>query len=208
MAALEEAGIDPAGFGSFVNNPEALRSAGIELPPRFDEEAAIPVLIEWLPRVDLPRTKESIAGHLRNKAARPAAARPLLEELRSTPPDQIDLRWAIADSLVYVAPREMFDELLKVAADTSFGKSRQPIVGDLLWRIKTERATELLLELCTDEQVALHAMSSLHRKLGAETARAHIAPLADHPSAKVSAAAKRQLRKIDAAIARRAAKGG
>jgi hypothetical protein len=78
-AALRAAGIRDDDFGFFARDiPEAGMRA-----PRFDFEAAAPVLVEWLPRVKTALVKERIVRSLTaEKAATPLALEPLVTEFR------------------------------------------------------------------------------------------------------------------------------
>jgi hypothetical protein len=49
LAALGEAGLPTGGFGMFVS-PRAARVIGDA--PAFDYQRAVPILLEWLPRID------------------------------------------------------------------------------------------------------------------------------------------------------------
>jgi hypothetical protein len=58
-----------ADLGRFVSNTEFFAAAA------FDERAAMPTLIEYLPQATDPKLVSAIAGHLRRPWARPAALR-------------------------------------------------------------------------------------------------------------------------------------
>jgi hypothetical protein len=66
-----------------------------------------------------------------------------------------------------------------------------------LWRIKTDRARELVRELLRDPAVATHAMYSARRAFGNDEARRLIEPLVDDPG--VGDVARRTLKRIDRA---------
>lgn len=188
--ALADAGIDPADFGRFVN----CAVAGVIEPSRFDQDQAVPILLEWLPRIGNENVKESAVRHLKTRAARRIATPPLIREF--TQGKDQSYKWAVADTLSYVADKNQYDDLAELAADPRHGSARQMLVG-MLWRVKTPHAEEILLSSVDDPDVALHAMIALRRKLGNTAARPCIEPLTDHPDQRVRAAARDNLRKID-----------
>jgi muconolactone delta-isomerase len=190
--ALGDTGIDPADFGSFVGR---VIPGVIEAPP-FDYAAATPVLLECLPRLRTPLAREIVARSLGHKAAKGVATGPLIEAFLAARADEESLKWAIASAIHDVVTEPDFDRVVELAADTRHGRARQMLIP-MLWRVKSERAREVVLHSLDDEEVALHAMSALRRMVGNEEAREHIAPLADHPSALVARAARQTLRRID-----------
>jgi HEAT repeat protein len=196
LGALADAGIDTADFGRFVNRP----FPGVIEPSRFDRERAVPILLEWLPRIANENVKESAVRHLKATAARSIATQPLIGEFNGA--SDPAYKWAVAETLCYVADKSQYGELAELAADPRHGSARQMLVG-MLWRVKTPRAAEILLSSVDDPDVALQAMSALRRKLGNTAARSHIEPLAGHPDQRVRAAARNHLRKIDRSPAHR-----
>ncbi len=193
-AALVAAGVDTADFGRSVNRP----FPGVLEPARFDEERALPVLLEWLPKVENEAVKESMVRHLKVKQAKRIATEPLTREFlaaRSQP-----YQWAVGETLAYVADKEQFDTLVELAADSWGHGGRGPLVG-MLWRVKTPRADEVVRDALDDPATARSAMSSLRRGLGNASARPHIEPLTGHAHEWIQDAAKDHLRRIDRALA-------
>jgi len=192
-AALVGAGIDATDFGRFANDryPEIIK------PTHFDFAAAVPVLLEWLPRVHATEVMEAIVRSLTIRAARPRAAHPMIDAFKRERDPAV--RWAIGNALDAVADESVHDDLVRLAGNPRFGKARQMIVYRLGRGPKDPRVAELLAGLCADEDVALHAMSGLQRQLGHIRARQHVEPLLDHHSAAVRKAAKIQMGKIRAA---------
>jgi hypothetical protein len=157
-ADLEAAGIASRDFGFFASRD--VPEAGI-FAPEFDFAAAAPVLIRWLPRARTPLIKERIVRSLTaEKAATPAALKPLVDEFRAADDEQ--LKWAIGNALATLADASIADELIELAADRRHGKSREMLM-DALARTKDERALDLLLQLLEDDDVAGHAISALRR---------------------------------------------
>lgn len=195
---LRRAGIDPTDFGRFVNRPVP----GAVEPATFDAEAATPVLLHWLPRIDHRGVKQSIVGHLNRKDAGPDVVVVLLREFDST--NDAEVRAQIADALTqFSAVREFFAEVLKRAANADYGWGRAPFFG-ILWRVKTDEADQLIASGIEDGDVAFAAMSSTRRRWGNAHAREQIAPLAAAPDKIVRTAAVEHLKRIDRAQRRQA----
>jgi hypothetical protein len=190
LAALAAAGIDTRDFGRFVNRP----FPGIIDPAHFDAAAAVPVLLQWLPRVSNGTVKETMVRHLKVKAADGAIAAALIDEFRR--PGSASYKWVVADTLAFTCDQRHFPALTELAADKNHRHGRAPLVA-MLWRVKTGDADRVLLDGICDPDVALPAMSALRRRLGNTAARKHIAPLATDPDDRVRHAARQQLRRID-----------
>lgn len=91
-------------------------------------QKAIPVLIDWLPRIDNPAVKESIVQALTVEWARQAAARALVDESRRADnPSNTGLRWAIGNALSEVADDSVFDGVVELAEDRRWDKARQMV---------------------------------------------------------------------------------
>lgn len=171
--------------------------------PPFDHEKAVPVLLEWLPRIEHPSVKEAIVRHLSTKYAKPVAARPLIEEFRRTPTGQHALKWAIGNAIDVVADNSVLPDLLDLARAPQHGGARQMIVARLGRAPKRSEVVETLVGLLEDEDVALHAMSAVRQQLGPEAARPYIARLGEHPSELIRTQAAGELKKVDLAIAKK-----
>jgi hypothetical protein len=160
-ADLEAAGVSSRDFGFFARD---IPEAGIRAP-RFDYEAAAPILVQWLPRARTPLIKERIVRSLTGvKGATPSALGPLVAEFRKASADDDALKWAIANALATLADSSIVDDLIELARDPRQGRARQMLM-DALARTKDDRALNLLVELVADDDVAGHAVSAL-RGLG------------------------------------------
>jgi hypothetical protein len=161
-ADLEAAGIPARDFGFFARD---IPEAGI-YAPRFDYEAAAPILIRWLPRAQTPLVKERIVRSLTGeKSATPGALGPLIREFQAAGnEEEIGLKWAIGNALATLADASIAEELMELARDRRHGKAREMLM-DALARTKDKRALDLLVELVDDDQLAGHAISAL-RGLG------------------------------------------
>ena len=107
----------------------------------------------------------------------------------------------LGDSIARVATRGEYDEMVELAADRSGGTGRQMLVY-ALWRVKTPRSRELILELIEDPDVAGHAIHSLRRAFGNDEARRRLEPLLEHPDGNVRGYAVEGVKRIDKAPAR------
>lgn len=189
-APLAAAGIDTRDFGRFANRPVP----GVIEPASFDAARAMPVLLEWLPRVSSERVREAMVRHLAVKTGRSQPADTLIGEYRR--PGSADYKWVVADSLALACTRQHFAAITELAADSSQGISRQPLIG-MLWRVKTPAADQVLLDALGSPDTALAAMTALRRRQGSTQARQHITPLLTHPDQRVRRAARQQLQRID-----------
>jgi HEAT repeat protein len=154
LAALEAAGIDTVDFGIF----------GRASFTTFDFERAAPILVDWLPRVEDPRVKETMAASLHGqRSARGEGARRLIAEFRRPEyADEHSLRWTIGDTLASLAGPADADAIIEILRDRSAGTTRQ-MLCDALSRTKDPRRIAVLIELIDDDDVAGHAILALRR---------------------------------------------
>lgn len=189
-ADLRAAGVDPTDLGRFVNHPHT-GIPGFE-PERFDARTARPVLLAWLPRVESPAVRETLARRIAQAGKRSESTRALILAYRRSP------AWAIGDAIARTMTPAEHDEVVALAADKSGGRERQMLVY-ALWRIKSERARSLIDELVEDPDVSGHAITSLRRAFGNDAARARLEPLLDGADATVREYAAQALRNIERA---------
>lgn len=192
----------------------ALRKAGVEVESIYDlvnsrepYPEAVPVLLQLLPDVRESVIKEGVVRALTVKEARGIAARPLIVEFKSIPPqrEEIDgeqlLKWTLGNALSVVADDGVFGEIVDLLREKRHGQSRQ-MLALALGKMKDPRAVDVLLELLGDEDVAGHAIMALGR-LKAKKARAKIESFLTHPKAWVRKEAKKAIAKINKASSRR-----
>lgn len=183
----------------------ALAAAGFEVESiadlynrRMNYQAAVPILLEWLPRIENPVVRESVVRALTVRWARPAAAPVMLGELRRLR-DSADesLRFAVANALSEVADDRFFDEVAELAVNHRYPVSERGVLVLSLARMREERprAIEVLREMLADD-VAPHAITALGQ-LRAREARGDIEPFLKHPERWVRAEAKKALKRID-----------
>jgi HEAT repeat protein len=165
---------------------------------RVRYRTAVPVLLRWLPQVTNRDVKEDIVRALSIPWARPTAARALIKEFRrvdsAVDPDGSGLRWTIGNALEVVGDDSVFDELVDLARDRSYGKARQMVVLGL-GKSKDPRAPGVLMKLLDDDDVSGHAVKALG-KLKAPQARPALEPMLHDSRAWVRREAKKALAKL------------
>ncbi|MGE0819800.1 MAG: hypothetical protein AB7O74_14180 [Candidatus Nanopelagicales bacterium] len=196
--ALTAAGVEGVeDFGRFVNDPRHFE------PSRFDERAAMPVLLAVLPTLDDPRAVDAAAGHLCRPWARPAAFEPLRTAFLRWAPDHATTGWQLGDSLGRTAIAEHVPVLLALAEDTRFGTARQMLVLHLSRFKASPEVCAAVERLVDDPDVSLHAMSALRKCLGNEAALPILQAVeAGHPDAKVRKQAAQAIKKATKASRR------
>lgn len=193
-AAAELLGdLEAAGFA--VETLAQLRQRGV------GDRRAVPVLVKWLPEITYLPLKRDLIATLGSAWARPAAARPLVEEFRRIDPaeDTADtsVRWSIGDALERVADESVVEDLIEIATDTRHGSHRGLVVAALGNMGKARvRVLPVLLALL-DDDVAGYAVMGLG-KLKAPEARPAIERFLDHREAWVRKEAKKSLAKLPA----------
>lgn len=191
-ARLSAAGVEGVGdLGRFVGNPEFFGES------RFDERAAIPVLIQSLPLLTDEKLVAAVAGHLRRPWARPAAFDALLAAFETWAlRGDSATGWHLGDALGTTATAGHTEVLLRVSQDRRYGKARQMVVHSLGRFGKVPEVPDVLLSLIEDPDVALHAMQALRRTLGAREALPHLERVEqNHSGTSMGAQAAREANK-------------
>lgn len=193
LVALTENGVSGVeDFGRFISNVQFFR------PSSFDERAAMPLLIDALPKVHDPALAHTIASHLRRSWARPAAYAVLLDAFKRFGGESGSHGWAIGDSLASAATTKDAPELLQLVTDRRYGKDRQMIVHSLYRFKAADGVASILKTLTEDADVSLHAISAYWRSVGDDTARAHFERLeSGFPGSEIARQAKVAIKKID-----------
>jgi hypothetical protein len=190
LAARGVAGVED--FGRFVSNVEFFGPSG------FDERAAMPVLLELLPRVSDPQLVATIASHLRRPWARPAAFTALYDAFRRWAPRNESTGWAVGDAMASAARIQELPALLSVVGDPGFGPARQMVVFALARFKRSPDVPPALIALLHDPDVALHAMSALRRSVGARQALPYLHDVKTaHPDDELGQFAGREIRKAE-----------
>jgi len=154
LAALEAAGIDTLDFGRFGEAAFAT----------FDFERAVPILIDWLPRVDDPNVKDAMVRSLTGqRTARGEGTRRLIAEFhRPEYAEETSLRWAIGNALATLAGPADADAIIEILRDRGGGMARQ-MLCEAVSRTKDPRRVDVLIDLIEDDSVAGHAILALRR---------------------------------------------
>jgi HEAT repeat protein len=162
---------------------------------------AVPVLLDWLPKITDRKVKTEIVRALSVPWAKPAATRPLIEQFRqvdaAVDPTGTGLRWTIGNALEVLFDDASFDELVELAEDRHYGKARQMVVLGL-GKSKRPEAVDVLLRLVDDADVDGHAVKALG-KLKAPAARTAFDTKLDDPRAWVRGEARKALAKLPGA---------
>jgi hypothetical protein len=184
-------------LGRFVNNTEYFPAS------RFDERAAMPVLLAALPGLTDPRLVDAVAGHLRRPWARPMAFEPLHAAFCHWAPINTGAGWQLGDSMASAATAANLGVLLTIAQDTAFGTCRQMVVFSLRRYRKHPEVVPVLIALLDDGDVVLHAASALRVVLGPAAAVPHVEAAADrHRGNSIGERAAREARKMRKALAK------
>lgn len=134
---------------------------------------AVPILLSGLEDSTDQKLKAEIVRALSVPWAKPAATGPLIEQFRSVEDESgMGLRWTVGNALEVVWDDSLFDELVQLAHDRSFGKAREMVVLGI-GRSRRAEALEVLIELLDDPVVSGHAVKAL-RKLKAPEARPYL----------------------------------
>ncbi len=184
---------DLRGVGYDVGHVSELRTSG----ERYAE--AVPVLVDWLPRITDRGLLDSVVRALSVPWAKPAAVDALVRLFETLPPEEgeMGLRWTVGNALEVVGDDGHFDDLARLARDRRFGRAREMVV---LWfgkvgKKRRDDAVTLLLELVEDPDVDGHATQALAR-LGDPRSREALERMAGDDRAWVRSKATAGLKKL------------
>jgi hypothetical protein len=185
-------------FGRFVNDSRYFGTTS------FDSVGATPVLIEVLPRLTDPAVIETVALHLKNRAARPSAFGALHKSFTEWGAvSRGRVGWQLGEALVNAAPLREAPLLIDIVTDTRYGTNRQQVVLGLprfRRALETERTLRALIH---DTDVAQQAMYALRRVIGPQmTVDALEEVRRTHPDTVLERQARHEIRKISRALRR------
>lgn len=161
---------------------------------RMEYATAIPLLVDWLDRVENQDVKLAIIQCLSVRAARSIAGPALIREFKSL--DGWMAKWTAGNALSVVADDSVFEEVAALALDKSYGRARE-MLAVALGNMRSPRAVGVLMQLLEDEEVSGHAIIALG-KLKVTDARDAVLRFLDSPKAWVRNEAKKALKRIDA----------
>jgi hypothetical protein len=120
-----------------------------ELVPRYAPlpDAAVSVLLHWLPKVHEERVQEMLARALA-ATTQPFDGGPLAAAFETT--DSEALRWVIGNTLALTEPRGIGDWLLRKLADPRSGKARETLAIAAAKHAPREAANQILADLLED----------------------------------------------------------
>jgi hypothetical protein len=124
--------------------------------------AAVPILLEHLPRQYPERVREGIARAL----AVPESIvgwKILLDEFEKEPnPSTAGPKWALALALGAAGTDDVLDDVISLIRQSSLGRNRVPLIP-VLGRSRDRRALKVLEELENDESIAREVSKALKR---------------------------------------------
>jgi len=168
-----------------------LRNSGLRY------EAAVPVLLKWLPKVPVEE-KEDIVRALSVPWAKSQALDPLIALFRADPvpsdPRGELLRWAAGNALDVLWDDSRFNELVALTTDPRYGKAREMVVLGM-GRSNRPEAVDILIRHLDDPVVSGHAVKALG-KLREPRARAPLESMTKDKRTWVRRAAERALLRL------------
>ena len=144
-------------LGYSVSSVDELRESGVRY------RSAIPVLLDWLLRLESPQDKEWLVRALSVPWAREHAVGPLIAEFKAAPAEASQLRWAIGNAFDVLWDDAHFESLVSLAQDRSYGRDREMIVLGMA-KSKRPEAMDLLISLTNDPDVSGHATMALRKR--------------------------------------------
>jgi PBS lyase HEAT-like repeat-containing protein len=159
---------------------------------------AVPILVDWLPRISNADIKETIVRALSVPWAKEAAPA-LIQEFRNAPASPPDgspspLKWAIGSALEVIADDAIFTDVAELVLDRRHGRDRE-MLARALAKMRDPRAVDVLIKLLDDDQVAGHAVVAL-RRLKPKKAEPYLEKLLSRPEAWLRKEAERALKAI------------
>jgi HEAT repeat protein len=154
--------------------------------------SAVPVLIDWLPKLQSNEAQEAVVRALSVPWAGELALDKLVTMFSEPRLANTSLKWAIGSAIEVLANKNVINKLVKIAADRSHGRSREMIVL-ALGKIRTDLTKRTLLGLLKDEEVCGHAVAAL-RRMGATDAQDFVRRLSRHEKKWVRDEVKKFLR--------------
>lgn len=177
---------------------EDVRKAGYEIQTTDDlmkiskEEAyLVPILLEHLANVSDELDKEFLVRWMGVKGYY-QATKPLIQEFYQAKGNSY--RWAIGNTLSIIADRSCSHEMVEIAKNRDFGRSRQMIVYDL-WKFDDPEIKDVLVSLLNDETVVGHAVHAL-RRLGDPSVIQYLEPITSHKMTWIRNEAKAAIKKL------------
>jgi HEAT repeat protein len=183
----------------------------------LDYRAAIPLLIRWLPLMDNLDVKCDVMRALSVEWARPAAARPLVDELRQAL-GKSDVEWErvrydAANALSVVGDDSVLDDLVELLRDERLETEVRAMLVEALGNVADARGRTCIVEVLDavqdderDRLLLIAGLTALRRLRRPET-RPVVERYVTHRDRMVRAEAARALKAIDRSAGRRGTTG-
>lgn len=150
--------------GYEVDSLADLRHSGVRY------RKAVPILVGALFGATDKKTQMEVVRALTVPWASPEATPPLIKKFKEVDDETgPGLRWAIGNALDVTWNDDEFDDLVQIARNPAYGRSREMVVLGL-GRSRRVEAAEILIELLEDPEVSGHAVKAL-RKIRTAAAR-------------------------------------
>ena len=195
-AQLRDAGVAGShDLGRFVANTEFFGASA------FDERAAFEVLLAAVPSLEDARLVGAVAGHLRRPWARGRAFGVLAAAFIRWAAIDSTAAWHLGDALGSVATADDLAQMIALAREPEYGKSREMVVMALSRFKKSAEAEAAARDLAEDDDVALHALAAYRKIAGPAAARARASEVMKRrPSTRAAEQAERQAKKLEKAL--------
>jgi hypothetical protein len=197
-----------AALGFDVEAPGDLYGQGL------DYRSAIPLLIRWLPLIENPDVKGDLMRALSIEWARPAAARPLVDELRRAVgmagPEYELVCADAANALSVVADDSIVDDVLELVQDERVEVEARAMLVEALGNMTDPRAAQAVVQVLESPADAwpqsrlllVYGLGALRRFRRPET-RGVVERFLEHRDREIRAEAARALKAIDRPARRR-----
>jgi HEAT repeat protein len=152
---------------------------------------ALTILIDHLKKAEDVRLKEGIVRAMGCKGFN-AAVPLLIAEYKIS--DHDGYKWAIANTLEIIAPKEALAELNEIMADRKHGDSRQ-MIALALGKIKDKSSFDILIKVINDPGISGHVVEALG-KIGDVRAIEPIKPFLNHEMRWIRKASETALKRI------------
>jgi HEAT repeat protein len=126
---------------------------------------AVPIIIEFLENFEelCDNDLEVLIRALAIKEAKGKANSMLISIFLSLPLEKSSLQWSIGNTMEVIMNDKDVPSILQIVRNKAYGKSRQMFVLGLS-KFKKPEVESTLIELLQDDDVALHALSSIGRQ--------------------------------------------
>jgi hypothetical protein len=165
-----------------------------ELRKEQSWEAAIPVLLHWLPLVKHRNIEMDIIRCLSVPWTGRRATEYLIESFRNNAESDPQYAWTIGNALAIVDVNGFEREIIKLCRNAQYGMSRQMLVM-ALDHLDHPEAEETALDLLDDENVRIHAIIALG-KMKSKRSLFHLEKLLTDKQASIRKEARRAITKI------------